>query len=77
MASAEGKAANLTVPARRPTRSASSVSAADTRPRISSARRASSAPASVSRTLRPIRCNSTAPVSASSRARWWLTEGWA
>ena len=46
-------------------------------PRISSARPASRRPASVSLMPRPERWVSRAPVSASSRARWWLTEGWA
>jgi hypothetical protein len=54
----------------------SSASAASMRPRISAARAASSRPAGVSRIPRPTRCSSCAPVSASSRPRWWVTEGW-
>ena len=32
--------------------------------------------AGVRRMPRPTRCSSCAPVSASSRARWWVTDGW-
>jgi len=60
-----------------PVCASSSASAASSRARISSARAASSRPASVSRMPRPTRCTRRLPVSASSRARWWLTEGWA
>ena len=75
--SAEGKAASRSRPARSPEKTASSFSAASRRPITSTARSASSRPASVSRMPRPARCTSLMPVSASSRARWWLTDGWA
>ena len=75
--SAEGKAASRSRPARSPEKTASSFSAASRRPITSTARSASSRPASVSRMPRPARCTSLVPVSASSRARWWLTDGWA
>ena len=71
----EEKLATRTRPALSPTCADSSASAASIRPRISAAREASSSPAGVSRTLRPARCSSCAPVSASSLARWWLTVG--
>src|SRR3954468_10456174 len=67
---AEEKPASRTRPAFRPTWADSSASAASSRPRISAARAASSCPAGVSGMPRPTRCNSCAPVSASSRARW-------
>ena len=74
--SADPYVATRTRPALSPTWADSSASAESTRPTISAARSASSRPASVSRMPRPTRWNSWAPVSASSRAMWWLTEGW-
>ncbi len=74
--SAEGNAASRTRPERSPTCAASSSAVASSRPMISAARSASSRPASVSLMPRPARWTSLAPVSASSLARWWLTEGW-
>jgi len=65
---ADPKAASRTRSSRSPTCAASSASAESSRPMISAARSASSRPASVSCTLRPDRCSSWAPVSASSRA---------
>jgi hypothetical protein len=73
--SADGNAASRSRPARSPANTASSFSAASSRPITSTARSASSLPASVSRMPRPARWTSLVPVSASSRARWWLTEG--
>ena len=73
---ADEKPASRTRPAVSPTWAESSASAASIRPMISAARSASSCPAWVSRMPRPTRCSSCAPVSASSRARWWLTDGW-
>jgi len=75
--SAEGNAASRSRPARSPAKTASSFSAASRRPITSTARSASNRPASVSRMPRPARWTSLVPVSASSRARWWLTDGWA
>ena len=72
---AEGNAASRSRPARSPAKTTSSFSAASRRPMTSTARSASSRPASVSRMPRPARWTSLVPVSASSRARWWLTEG--
>ena len=74
---AEGNAASRSRPARSPAKTASSFSAASRRPITSVARSASSRPASVSRMPRPARWTSLVPVSASRRARWWLTDGWA
>ena len=72
---ADGNAASRSRPARSPAKTTSSFSAASRRPMTSTARSASSRPASVSRMPRPARCTSLVPVSASSRARWWLTDG--
>ncbi len=71
----EPNVATRTRPALSPTCADSSAAADSTRPMISVARSASTRPASVSRMPRPTLWNSCAPVSASSRARWWLTEG--
>ena len=75
MPSADGNAASRSRPARSPAKTASSFSAASSLPITSTARSASSLPASVSLIPRPARWISLVPVSASSRARWWLTEG--
>ena len=75
-ASADWKPATRTRPVRRPTIADSSAAAVSTRPTISAARRARCSPSGVSRMPRPTRWTSRAPVSASSRARWWLTAGW-
>ncbi len=72
---AEPNAASRTRPVLRPACAASSASAASSLPSTSAARSASSLPASVSLTPRPARWISLAPVSASRRARWWLTDG--
>ena len=66
---ADGNAASRSRPARSPAKTTSSFSAASRRPMTSTARSASSRPASVSRMPRPARWTSLVPVSASSRAR--------
>lgn len=73
--STDALAARRTRPVCRPTCAASSVDAASTRPTISAARPAGSRPSGVRRIPRPIRCTSLTPVAASSRDRWWLTDG--
>ena len=51
-------------------------SACSSASRMPTACRASTRPASVSRTVRPARSTSTVPVRSSSRRTIWLTAGW-
>ena len=65
-----------TRPARSPAIAATSSSAASRAARTPTAWRARTSPASVSRTLRPIRSTSTVPVRCSSRRTICDTAGW-
>ncbi|OLT20264.1 hypothetical protein BJF81_06050 [Ornithinimicrobium sp. CNJ-824] len=76
MAEEEGKAMSRTTPLCRPAIAATSASARSRASRIWVACRASTCPASVSRTARPLRSTRTVPVRSSSRRTIWETAGW-